>query len=95
MWVDEDAAFRTRERAVEDFQIEVAPTKLQLLNACASRKPLPASVVVPKRVLNSSKAGEDANQIKAEGVAEEFFHKQLSEPPLRRFQIHSRLRELR
>lgn len=53
------------------------------------------TVVVHKRVLNSPKAREDANHIKAEGVAEELLSKQLIEAPLRRLQIHSRLRELR
>src|SRR5215472_12905290 len=53
------------------------------------------TVVVHKRVLNSSKAREDANQIKAEGVAEELLSKQLIEAPLRRLQVHSRLRKLR
>jgi hypothetical protein len=33
--------------------------------------------VVHKRVLNSSKAREDANQIKAKGVIAEFFRKKL------------------
>src|SRR5215472_2050613 len=53
------------------------------------------TVVVHKRVLNSPKAREDANQIKAEGVAEELLSKQLIEAPLRRLQVHSRLRKLR
>src|SRR5262245_2642847 len=53
------------------------------------------TVVVHKRVLNSSKAREDANQIKAKGVAAELFRKELIKAPFRRLQIHSRLRELR
>jgi len=43
------------------------------------------TVVVEKRVLNSSKARQDTNQIKAEGLAEELLCKQLIEAPLRRF----------
>src|SRR5712691_4686528 len=89
--------FRNDGIAVERaaLQNKIARRSDEIQFGCRERRGLPPFVYRPfvlvrKRpvvalegVLNRSKACEDADQMKTEGVAEEFSRKQVIEPPLR------------